>query len=840
MELSELTDYARETYQIEEQRKWDGFPGFSVLCHPRTGKWVALLMRQWDTDSGEEIQRCDLKCGIRTLAECRAPYLAPPIRMKGPKWISVAFGDETDPELVFRLFDRAIIAGDGQGYTLVLEQLPLPESGFYRDTPLPLPRQPAEQPSRSESGFYRDTQLPDSTRPAEQPPRSEGGFHRDTPLPPPRHAEQLSWLESLIHQAASLPTSPQSAEQPPRPEERFYRDTPLPAPPRPVREPEVLPERLREMKHLYEYGSNSPEARAANFLRQGRFMADYEDFADWNGMSVASYFPTYHDFTTRQLRGYFAWRARVRKGEYQPIAHSAAYVYLYELLNLIGTDSPEYALRRLKAFETGYVDAGYGNAEMRGSLHRWMTELAVIHALPEETARQYADPALLERDQMLAALQAPEEHTDTEVFSALCYFDGKRLAKTPVCRLPEERGERLFSRVWRLALKQSRENGQERFAGSFEQNRENGQDVLAGSFEQSREDGQERFAGSFEQNRENGQDVLAGGFEQSRENGQDLFTRCFGEQTASAWYPFANAVYCWEKKPADSDYQLDACRSYRCRDGVWKMLTWEGRFFDLELLHGLLRQTDAMLRRYLKTGNYLKERPEEAWISPCVRAVIEAEKKEAEEAARPRVVLDLSGLDQIRRDALITRDSLLTDEERAEEETADPAWERAVAETADPMQAKRETETAAPALTETADPAWAETKADTAAPAMTASEAEKENPVEAETERGDPARAEAETEKAFPAQVAAPAQSTLPELPLDDIQMEILRALLAGKPVSGLIREHHLMPALTADMINEAMYDEIGDSIVDCDQDQLSLVEDYREDLIRLLGGYDP
>ena len=749
MELSELTDYARETYQIEEQRKWDGFPGFSVLCHPRTGKWVALLMRQWDTDSGEEIQRCDLKCGIRTLDECRAPYLAPPIRMKGPKWISVAFGAETDPELVFRLFDRAIIAGDGQGYTLVLEQPPLPESGFYRDTPLPLPRQSAEQPSRSEGGFHRDTQLPVSPRPAEQPSRSEGGFHRDTPLPPPRHAEQLSWLESLIHQAASLPTSPQSAEQPSLPEDRIYRDTPLPVPPRPVQKPEVLPERLREMKHLYEYGSNSPEARAANFLRQGRFMADYEDDAEWDGMSVASYFPTYHDFTTRQLRGYFAWRARVRKGEYQPIAHSAAYVYLYELLNLIGTDSPEDALCRLKAFETGFVDAGYGNAEMRVSLHRWMTELAVIHALPEETARQYADPALLERDQMLAVLQAPEDRADTEVFSALCYFDGKRLAKTPVCRLPAERGERLFSRVWRLALKQSRETGQ---------------NVLAGCIEQSRENGQERFAGSFEQNQENGRNVLAGSFEQSRENGQDLFTRCFGEQTASAWYPFANAVYCWEKKPADSDYQLDACRSYRCRDGVWKMLTWEGRFFDLELLHGLLRQTDAMLRRYLKTGNYLKERPEEAWISPCVRAVIEAEKKEAEEAARPRVVLNLSGLDQIRRDALITRDSLLTDEERAE------------------------------------------TDAEMEDPVLVAEEAEKTVPMH-------------------------------PELPLDDIQMEILRALLAGKPVSGLIREHHLMPALTADMINEAMYDEIGDSIVDCDNDNLSLVEDYREDLTQLLGG---
>ena len=63
MELAELTAYAYEKYQIAEQHKWQEFPGFSVLCHPETGKWIALLMRQWDTDLGREIQRCDLKCG---------------------------------------------------------------------------------------------------------------------------------------------------------------------------------------------------------------------------------------------------------------------------------------------------------------------------------------------------------------------------------------------------------------------------------------------------------------------------------------------------------------------------------------------------------------------------------------------------------------------------------------------------------------------------------------------------------------------------------------------------------------------------------------------------------
>ena len=75
MELSELTAYAKETYQIEEQHKWAEFPGFSVLVHPQTGHWVALLMRQWDSDLGEVVERCDLKCGEQTLSEFPLPYL---------------------------------------------------------------------------------------------------------------------------------------------------------------------------------------------------------------------------------------------------------------------------------------------------------------------------------------------------------------------------------------------------------------------------------------------------------------------------------------------------------------------------------------------------------------------------------------------------------------------------------------------------------------------------------------------------------------------------------------------------------------------------------------------
>ena len=45
------------------------------------------------------------------------------------------------------------------------------------------------------------------------------------------------------------------------------------------------------------------------------------------------------------------------------------------------------------------------------------------------------------------------------------------------------------------------------------------------------------------------------------------------------------------------------------------------------------------------------------------------------------------------------------------------------------------------------------------------------------------------------------------------------------------------MPALVVDTINEAFYDEIGDNILEYDGNEISLIEDYREDVAAILGG---
>jgi len=650
MELAELTAYAGEKYHIAEQHKWSDFPGFSVLCHPQTGKWVALLMRQWDTDTGVEIQRCDMKCGSECSIRFDRPYLSAPIRMKGKDWINIAFDERTEREVVFRLLDRAIALGSQNGYTIVLD------SSF----------QDGRQ-NDQEAQKYQETALPFA-----------GSFSRP--------------------------------------------------------EKEKLPEKLREMRHLYTYGRESAEARAENFYRQAVFMQDYEDDFPWSG-DFYRYFPTYHDLTTRQLRGYFSWRTRLRRGDFRPIATSAAYIYVYELLNGIGAASPEESLKKLQEFEKGYVDSGVGDACMRQNLHRWMLEYAVLRDLPPEVAVQAADPDMMKWDSAVASLRRPESHSDEDVFSALCFLCGKKTESSPVVANDPERGKRLFSEVWRAALSFSPE-------------------------------------------------------------GTDLFTLCFGKMQMRRWYPLSNTVYYEQDRQGDREYALDECRHFRCKNGIWQLFAYEKLFMDRKRLRGFLHETDAKLRRYLKTGRYLRENAEDEWVVPYIDAVIEEERKALLEAARPKITIDLSDLDRIRRDALVTQESLLVEEEpelhgEIGPEAKSVDWEKAAdIDKAEDMEGKIK------------EP-------------MTADKLECN-------------------------EMQPPAEEPYTsDLPLDPVQLQILRALLAGQDAAKTARENHLMPSVAADSINEALFDEFGDTVILCEGDILFPVEDYIEDLRQYLGGTD-
>ncbi|MBR4221777.1 MAG: TerB N-terminal domain-containing protein [Victivallales bacterium] len=657
MELSDLTADAEEKYQIKEEFKWTDFPGFSVLREPVSGKWVALLMRQWDSDSGTQIELCDIKCGEETLLDAQfAPYLSSPFRMRGTKWAGLRIDNSTNSEVVFQLFDKAMQSNTQPLYNF-----------------------------------------------------------------------------SLGNEATSTT--------------RLFKETPLPqAPARPL-----LPERIRTMTQICKFEkNNSYFLKCKRFSLQGDYMEDYEDDFPCDE-EFWCFLPTYHDLTIKQIRGYFTWRTQLRRGEFRCSATPFAHIYFYELLNGIGVSSPEQAFQKMEEFKAEFLDSGAWSNLHKPLFEKWMFEYAVIYGLPVENALKCASPSWLATDQAFGSLRKAEAATDEEVVAALLAFAPKTTASSPVFSVTEDKGKHLFAEAWRRAASQFSEGG------------------------------------------------------------KDLFTLCFGEAQTHSWYPLTNAVY-WERRQLeDVEYALNDYHHFHCHNGFWQETCFSATSVDSNRIKAFLHETDRKLRKYLKAGSTLREKKDEAWATPFVNAAIEDDKKAAAEAAKPKITIDLSGLAQIRQDAILTQNSLLTEEERQEQ----------IDDTTPVLTARsraRENESAEPPG---------------ALPAVLTARSFRARENESEPPGAPPASAE--SPGAPPAVLTA--RSFRARVPLDEVQTVVLQLLLQGESVKELLREHHLMPSIVTDAINEALFDEIGDNVLECEDDTISIIEDYREDITNLLGG---
>lgn len=164
--------------------------------------------------------------------------------------------------------------------------------------------------------------------------------------------------------------------------EMTYRDEPILFPASKMKN--FTPKKYAEMRKI---GSGRPfiADSAKDFLLQARFMADFEDDYDFGG-EFSAYYPTYADMTAHQLRGYFSWRTKIRHGIFEKAPLSFAFVYMYELINGVGTDSPRDAFDKLYDFAAAYAEA---DGRVTPYASGWLGDLVVYNGL---------DCALLERD----------------------------------------------------------------------------------------------------------------------------------------------------------------------------------------------------------------------------------------------------------------------------------------------------------------------------------------------------------------------------------------------------------------------------------------------------------
>ena len=363
---------------------------------------------------------------------------------------------------------------------------------------------------------------------------------------------------------------------------------------------EKTPKLLRAMRSLVKTSTNFWQSRSELFLKQARLMANYEDDYDYRG-TVNQYFPTYDSLTDPELRGYFAWRTKVRRGEVERRGMSYASLYAYELLALVGCTSPMDAYERLHIFGHAY---GALDPQILRCLKDWERALIIYYGLSPALLEEH-DGAVQERrqDDAVYVMLHQEEHTAEEIMAAVCTLSSYRLERSKLYRAHTAEADAIVLRV------------------------------LA------------RVKEYYEKHR-----IC------------DFFSDCIAHSCTRSVDLFASAVFHPPRAEEDRIYAVHPLRQYECAGGAWQLHSYERTDGAAQRIGGLLRGVDTQLREHyglteIRLPQLLK------WQWKIIReetAEFFAAQREIE--AR-RVHLDFSQLDRIRADAAVTEERLIVDED---------------------------------------------------------------------------------------------------------------------------------------------------------------------------------
>lgn len=225
------------------------------------------------------------------------------------------------------------------------------------------------------------------------------------------------------------------------------RRTPLPAP--------------LEAARAMEFGGQGLDSRAL-FLKQARFLADYEDDQEYLGDPVR-YYPTYQSLTDAELRGYFTWRARVRRGQIAETCPTFVFLHVYEILNNIGVDSPQAGYEKLLELRRSYSHLYY---RLPFYLDLWLTDYVVYYNL--DTTLLEESPRMV-NNQCISVIERIESEPRDKVLAAIRQLTPKWLRRSKFYADFYEDMDEIIYRVFRQMtahyLKGYKRNFVEQFFG---------------------------------------------------------------------------------------------------------------------------------------------------------------------------------------------------------------------------------------------------------------------------------------------------------------------------------------------------------------------------------------
>ena len=532
-----------------------------------------------------------------------------------------------------------------------------------------------------------------------------------------------------------------------------------------------LPDQYRKMREISRWqddpkgGAGRWLSEAELFYRQGLLMADFEDDCPYNG-TFKSYFPTYNAMSDRQLRGYFTWRARVRRGTVEETSTSFAFLYLYELICGIGVDNPLDGFDKIKAFWDAYRTFEPGIDRFA---RVWLQDYAVFHGLDPKLLRDSKtvifDNALIELRRAARDLTPPSTGKAPK----------RRKSSEPVLPLPpdEAREERLMAAIDALSTYN---------LANSRLNRSHHRDlrhVACAVYV--------RMARYYDTHRKTG-----------------IVASLFGEETAMPYTMFASAVFFAPERHEDCEYRLDPIHIYRCQNGFWECMRIHGSRQKSSKLGEMMRACDQRLRLALDPGHPLKEEKVPKYLAKIIDDEIVAWLSWDAAHQPVKIDIDLSQLGHIRSAAAQTREALLIDEEREDGMPAEAEatfFEQPGVEPASDMIAQ-------PVAT-----------------AMPQDEAD------------EPTVSPEQFGIVAPLLVPEPAPSTTTPIDaataLDPAADAYLRALLEQDTAqaASAVAQSGQSEDMLVDNINEALFDLVGDTVIEFGAAGPQIIEDYEADV---------
>ena len=106
-----------------------------------------------------------------------------------------------------------------------------------------------------------------------------------------------------------------------------------------------------------------------------------------NYVPFEAYSPTYSQMSFEQEQWYFYWRTQLRQGKFLATDLSYLFVYVYELLNLVGVQSPADGRARLITFWQAYRTL---QPKLDNYLVDWVADFGVLNQLSESVLAWYA------------------------------------------------------------------------------------------------------------------------------------------------------------------------------------------------------------------------------------------------------------------------------------------------------------------------------------------------------------------------------------------------------------------------------------------------------------------